>query len=122
MNGWGLLGLALFSLATGASVTLWPYRSMKAENERLRKEIGDYVGRTGRLAREGANLRAECDAWEFRAHEVETERNELREQVDALRLQLDEALRPKSPPPSDGTKKPRVNRIKPTSLEPPSMA
>lgn len=110
MNGWVIFWLALLD-ALLVGVVLWLLNHHKAERTGLLKRI------------EGLNeniltLAKERDAWQSRAHEVETERNELREQVGGLKLERDEALRPKVPP-SDGTGKRRV-KGKSTSMEPPS--
>lgn len=112
MNGWVISGIVLVFLGIVAGVVL----SMR---NRYRAKCAGYEGRILGLNENILTLANERNAWRSRAHEVETERNELREQVGGLKLERDEALRPKVPP-SDGSK--RRMKTKPTSMEPPSTA
>lgn len=107
------------------------------ERGKLKEQVHTYITANTKILNDYQLLLTERNALQ-KVHEAELEKyrkyfeglkedlkkaNEamlsLSNECDALRLQLDEALRPKSPPPSDGTRKPRM-KTKPTSMEPPS--
>jgi hypothetical protein len=132
MNGWILAGLVLVFLAIIASIALWArdkFSQLEAEKagfkqaaDRAEQALEDLVAQRDEAMRLFDGVQPKLDGMAMAIRDQAQRNAQVVTERDALRLQLEEALRPKLPPSDGAVKKPRVPRTRPTSLEPPSQA